>query len=351
MDTTSYLLGKKAGGGTQPTGTINITENGIVNVSSYASADVNVQPTLQNKNVSITTNGSTSVSADDNYNGLDTVSITTNVQPNLESKSITITENTTTTITPTTGKDGLSSVEVITEVSGGGGPDWSEIGYSTTSKSYTDTQTEITNGFNYAKNIYDNWDTSSRSYQDLYKNDTNLKYFPAVATNTWSMYGTFSGCSNLEETQALTLCSDCREMFYSCPKLKYVGPLSLPTTGSNIQARRMFYYCPNLKSVSISGKVTDAREMFKQCYALEDITKFDLGVTNSTYHQNMFQNCEKLTDTSLDNILQMCAEATGVPSNKTLAYLGLSSTYYPASRIQALPHYTDFTTAGWTIGY
>lgn len=84
MDITSYILGKKAGGGSAPTGTIEITENGTTNVSNYAYANVDVQP-------------------------------------DLEAKSITITENTTTTITPTSGKDGLSSVEIITNVSGGGG--------------------------------------------------------------------------------------------------------------------------------------------------------------------------------------------------------------------------------------
>lgn len=84
MDVTSYLLGKKAGGGETPTGTIDIMENGTYNVSSYASADVDVQP-------------------------------------DLETKSITITENTTTTITPTSGKDGLSSVEITTDVQSGGG--------------------------------------------------------------------------------------------------------------------------------------------------------------------------------------------------------------------------------------
>jgi len=82
LDTTSYLLGKKAGG-TTPTGTVDITSNGTTNVTNYAYADVNVQP-------------------------------------DLESKSVTITENTTTTITPTQGKDGLSSVEVITNVPTGG---------------------------------------------------------------------------------------------------------------------------------------------------------------------------------------------------------------------------------------
>lgn len=90
MDIVSYLLGKKAGGG------------GASN--------------LQNKDVSITSNGTSTISADEGYDGLATVGLNVNVQPNLETKSVTITENKTTTITPTQGKDGMSSVEVITNI-------------------------------------------------------------------------------------------------------------------------------------------------------------------------------------------------------------------------------------------
>lgn len=42
MDVFSYLLGKSKGG-VQPTGTINITENGTYDVTNYASAEVEVQ--------------------------------------------------------------------------------------------------------------------------------------------------------------------------------------------------------------------------------------------------------------------------------------------------------------------
>lgn len=90
MDVTSYLLGKKAGGGT-PT-------------------------VLEEKDVTVTSNGSSTINPSEGYNGIRKVNLTTSVQPNLESKSITISTNTTTTIQPTQGKDGLSSVEVTTAV-------------------------------------------------------------------------------------------------------------------------------------------------------------------------------------------------------------------------------------------
>lgn len=63
----------------KPEGTLDVTENGTQDVTNY-------------KNVNV------------------------NVEPNLEQKTVTITENGTTEVTPTTGKDGLSKVTVITNV-------------------------------------------------------------------------------------------------------------------------------------------------------------------------------------------------------------------------------------------
>ena len=57
-----------------PQGTITITENGITNVSSYASAQINVTPNLQSKNATPTTSQQI-ISADDGYDGLSQVMI------------------------------------------------------------------------------------------------------------------------------------------------------------------------------------------------------------------------------------------------------------------------------------
>lgn len=60
MEITSYLLGKKSGGGEEPTGTIEITSNGTKDVKNYATANVNVQPDLSEYFVSEITHNTTS---------------------------------------------------------------------------------------------------------------------------------------------------------------------------------------------------------------------------------------------------------------------------------------------------
>ena len=68
--------------GQKPSGEIEIIENGQVDVSNYASANVNVptpSPNLQNKSIEITENGTQTITADSGYDGLNEVEVTTNV--------------------------------------------------------------------------------------------------------------------------------------------------------------------------------------------------------------------------------------------------------------------------------
>ena len=273
MDVTSYLLGKNAGGGGS---TIN----------------------NQNKSVSITENGSTSVTADEGYTGLGTVSITANVQPDLESKSVTITENTTTTITPTTGKDGLSSVEITTNV-GGGSSDY----------------------FN------DFINSSGESGTGLARLVKNIPNDITIQTNTLSYC--FKGATALRKVPLFDMSNVqyANSMFYSCQTLTSIPAYN---TSSLINAREMFYMCVNLTTIPVFNFAS-------------------ISGTNSL--TDIFGSCRAFTDTSLDNVLQSCITAVSYTGTKTLAKLGFNSSSYAASRIEALPHYQDFINAGWTIGY
>lgn len=134
---------------------LDVTENGTytpsTGVDGFSPVNVDVQPPLQSKSVEITANGQSTLEADSNYYGLDSVNLNINVpiptfqteelsvtangeytpttdgyskvtvavptpEPNLQSKSIEIVENGTQTISADEGYDGLSNVEVSTNV-------------------------------------------------------------------------------------------------------------------------------------------------------------------------------------------------------------------------------------------
>ena len=74
------------------TGSLTINTNGTYDVTEKASAIVSVSPSLQTKTTTISQNGSQIITPDSNYDGLSSVNLTINV-PNPSTGSLEITEN------------------------------------------------------------------------------------------------------------------------------------------------------------------------------------------------------------------------------------------------------------------
>lgn len=63
----------------KPEGTLDVTENGTQDVTNYKNINVNVEPNLEEKTVTVTTNGTTEVTPTSGKDGMSKVTINTNV--------------------------------------------------------------------------------------------------------------------------------------------------------------------------------------------------------------------------------------------------------------------------------
>ena len=133
----------------------------------------------------------------------------------------------------------------------------------------------------------------------------------------------------------------------------YLGTsIPLLDTSNETNVNSMFSNAINLTTIPLLNlsSCTTFSSLFYNCSNLENVPILD--TSHTTRLQNVFYGCTKLTDTSLNNILQMCINSNvTTTTRKKLTDLGFTSENYPASRIQALPSYNNFISAGWTIGY
>lgn len=226
---------------------------------------------------------------------------------------------------------------------GGGGSDldWSAIGFNGTPQGIKD-------GYNYAVEIMNTWDATS-TMNDKFLRDTNLMFMPLVdISKASSLSNMFQYCNGLVQVADLDYSNATYldYMFNGCNKLRSI---------SNFNAKGRLQYtfdsCSLLETVQGNMKPTGLRGAFNNCTNLKNISLIDgSSIFGSNALQDTFYGCTNLTDTSLDNILQMCIGVKNYSSAKTLRHLGISNTtVYPTSRIEALPHYQDFIDAGWTI--
>lgn len=176
--------------------------------------------------------------------------------------------------------------------------------------------------------------------------DLSDYFTPTISEGTSSVSGVMSMLKTIPEDTVVSGTS----LNYAFGYYQGTTIPLLDTSGVTTMTN-MFANATNLISIPLlnTSSVTNTGSMFQHCDSLVTVPILDLS--SVTFMRYMFRYCPSLNDTSLDNILQMCIGATSYRSTKTLAFLGLTSTDYPTSRIEALPHYSAFTSAGWTIGY
>ena len=94
--------------------------------------------------------------------------------------------------------------------------------------------------------------------------------------------------------------------------------------------------------------------MFAGCTALTEVPIYNTSKVTSTGVQGtvgmigMFIGCDNLSDESLNNIMQMCINATKITNSthKKLTYIGLSTTQI--NTCKTLSNYQTLLDKGWT---
>jgi hypothetical protein len=206
--------------------------------------------------------------------------------------------------------------------------------------------------------------SNCKTATDLFTNCTNV---PKIILNNvnamTSWYYPFTGCKALKhlEINGDMKITNPGSLFDTLEGVEYIGPLSASVLTS---AARLFQDCKSLVTApNLNFPINQSyMSAFDGCESLVNISVLDMsnvGSNTSYGHagnqqycmKEMFLGCISLSDESLNNILQMCVNATNVTTStyKTLAYIGLTSEQ--ATKCTTLSNYEAFIAAGWTTGY
>lgn len=209
------------------------------------------------------------------------------VPPNLQDKSIEITENGTTSVSADEGFDGLNNVKIVTSVSG------SDNEYNSTFDGSLVTSNIVTSN-------------TSKILNSLIT-EVNFKG-ENIGTDWQSMAYMFSGCKNVEKINLKNFNTKdvkyMQYMFSGCNKLKEVD-LSSFNTESLIAMDHMFEQCKELVNLDLSSftttNVTTFFNMFYGCSKIENINLRSFDVSNVTNMGYMFYNCTSLKELDLSS--------------------------------------------------
>lgn len=172
-----------------------------------------------------------------------------------------------------------------------GGRDWGEIGYDSE-------PSFIQDGFDYAKQIKDNWNESISNFKD----DLNIIIFPNVSfSSKRAADDFFNGCCRLIDAGNLPfeLFSSCLRTFQYCRALTKLPPLNMI---NNTSLWYTFYFCDSLVELHItnSNKVTYYSNAFNGDKNLAYINAIDMSSASNS--SSMFASCSNLLFCLIKNV-------------------------------------------------
>lgn len=205
------------------------------------------------------------------------------VQPGgeMQEKSVTITENGTTTVTPDEEYDGLSSVEVTTNIPSGNGVLVTEnYNYISSSGSPSRFPTLL-------KSIDLNC-TGITTFENCFKDcvgATSINLTNVNTSNDINFYWAFYGCTSLTnltiENISNVKISNLSSCFYNCSSLITLGELNLNNASTNNCMSNTFYGCTSLSNDSLHNiiKSMSASDYIKTYYTSYNKKLSHIGLT------------------------------------------------------------------------
>ena len=317
-------------------------------LSSYAEAVLSIPASSEMTSLSetITENGEYNFNPiDDGVEGYSMVDITVDIPiPTYtsEEKSVTITQNGTQSITPSEGYDGLSKVDVTVNVA------------STSGKP------QIPNGFRFTGGDIAQVDFSQYDWSMVY--DTS-QFFAECSHSTgdWSNFlenfngrilsgyemfgvdtGSYSGHTNIPHIDTSKVV-DMTYMFARCDKLTTIPQLD---TSNVMSMNSMFEYCLSLTTIPQldTSKVVDMSRMFLSCSKLTSIPQLDTSNVMKT--ARMFDGCSSLTTipqldtskvTNMTSMFSNCTALTTIPLLDTSSVTNMSQMFYECTSLTSIP--------------
>ena len=284
------------GGGVNPSGTLTISENGEYNVYSYASASVDVHPSISLSETYLS-NGSYTITGEFN-GGMVTVNVPS---PQFVTESLSVSANG--TYTPGQGVDGYSQVVVdVPPVVG-----WDQ-------KSFTEEHIEFINIDNTASFVASMAFNKNKTIQTV-----NLQYATTVGERA------FNECDSLSQV-SLPVCSYIgKYAFNQCWSLSKV---SLPVCDTLEQGA--FNFCGALTQVDLPMCSYLGYSAFAWC---DHLSQISLPVC-SYISGGTFELCGSLSIITIGYSSVCSLDSSGAFKNTPIAS-GTGSIYVPASLVDA----------------